>query len=116
MTTASILEQLREFDTSLLANTIGYVDASQTSELYLSGAIQSVTPSLGPTVGIAYTCEVDASTPGNVAQTDLFWDQVESMTDSRLPKVFVIKTVGSRPGHECALAWKYARWRPTLPG
>jgi len=102
MITQGMLEELREFDTALLANTIGYVDGAS-ADLYLSGAIQSVTPALGPTVGIAFTCELDSSTPGNIADADLFWDQLEEMSQQILPAVWVVKVVGSRPDHECVL-------------
>jgi regulator of RNase E activity RraA len=103
MVTSSQLEQLRDFDTALLANTIGYIDRTPASEFYLSGAIQSVTPSLGPTVGIAFTCEMDSSSPDNSAAMDLYWAQLEAIADSSLPMFWIVKAVGSRPDHECVL-------------
>ena len=38
------------------------------SQWYMGGSIQSVTPQLGPTVGIAFTCELEAklSCPGGI--------------------------------------------------
>ena len=100
----AMIEQLRDFDTPLLANTIGYIDPTPPSEWYLSGAIQSVTPSLGPTVGVAVTCEMDTSTPGE-AKHDMaaFWDQLEQINRMDFPVVWVVKAVGSRPDHECIL-------------
>lgn len=103
MTTRSVLEELRDFDTALLANTIGYIDRTPAAQYYLGGEIQSVTPALGPTVGIAFTCELDSSSPDNVAETDLYWRQLEEMQACDLPTIWVVQTVGSRPEHECVL-------------
>lgn len=101
--TTGLLDELRDFDTPLLANTIGFIDPTPPHEYYLSGEIQSVTPPLGPTVGVAFTSEVDTSTPGNVGDTDLFWQQLEAMSKCELPSVWVVKAVGSRPEHECVI-------------
>ena len=48
----TIITQLTDFDTPLLANTIGTIDATPPHTWYTGGSIQSVTPSLGPTVGV----------------------------------------------------------------
>lgn len=99
----STLEELCDFDTALLANTIGYIDATPAHEYYLAGTIQSVTPTLGPTVGVAVTCTLDSSTPGNSADTEVYWQQLEEMTASGLPTVWVVQAVGARPDHECVI-------------
>jgi hypothetical protein len=87
MITADLLNELREFDTPLLANTINFIDSTPSHEFYLSGEIQSVTPPLGPTVGVAFTAEVDSSTPGEGADTNLFWQQLEAIAASKLASV-----------------------------
>ena len=98
-----ILQQLVEFDTALLANTIGVIDSTPVHEWYMGSRIQTVTPGLGPTVGVAYTCELDSSTPGGTASLDDYRRLVEQMEADDRPAVFVVQTVGSRPEHECVI-------------
>jgi len=99
--TGQLLRQLLEFDTTLLANTIGAISPMPVDAWYMGGSIQSVTPGLGPTAGVAYTCELDSSTPGGQADLDDYWRILEQMEADDRPGVLVVKTVGSRPDHEC---------------
>ncbi len=69
----------------------------------MGGSIASVTPTLGPTVGVAMTCEIDTSTPGDKGELDLYYEQLEAMQRMEEPTVWVAKVVGSRPDHECVL-------------
>jgi 4-hydroxy-4-methyl-2-oxoglutarate aldolase len=103
MSLRSILNDLREFDTALLANTIGYIDPTPAHQYYMGGSIQSVTPSLGPTVGVAVTCELDTSTPEGKPDVANYIQQLELIEAMDEPVVWVVKTVGSRPDHECVL-------------
>ena len=103
MSLLSILQQLTDYDTALVANTIGYLDSTPVHEFYLGRTIASLTPTLGPTVGVAVTCEVDTSTPDQEANWDPFFEQVKAIERMAEPVVWVAKTVGSRPDHECVL-------------
>ena len=103
-----ILEELRDFDTALVANTISYIDPTPSHAWYMGGSIKSMTPSIEPTVGVAFTCELDTSSPDDGTtqpglSIDEFSAMIERMKASGLPSVAVIKTVGSRPDHECVL-------------
>jgi 4-hydroxy-4-methyl-2-oxoglutarate aldolase len=103
MSLRSIIEQLRHFDTPLLANTIDYIHPSAGYDCYLSGSIESMTPSLGPTVGVAVTCQVDTSTPIGQPDVEIFYQQLEQIQQMDEPVVWVVKAIGSRPDHECVL-------------
>ena len=103
LVSSDILRQLAQFDTALLANTVEALKPSSGHEWYMAGTIQSVTPELGPTVGVAYTCELDSSTPGGEPEMDEYWRFLEEAEKEERPVVWVVKTVGSRPDHECVL-------------
>jgi 4-hydroxy-4-methyl-2-oxoglutarate aldolase len=103
--TRSQFEQLCEYDTALLANLLGFVDPIPTHEFYMGNSIRAMTPELGPTVGVAVTCEMDSSTPNHLASgdTEAYWIQLAQMEAMNMPTVWVVRCVGSRPEHECAL-------------
>ena len=97
------LESLRDFDTALLANTLDRIDPTPTHEIYMGREIQSITPDLGPTVGVAVTCQMDTSTPKGGTAWDLYYEQIEQIEAMEEPAVWVVQTVGSRPEHECVM-------------
>jgi 4-hydroxy-4-methyl-2-oxoglutarate aldolase len=99
----ALLRQLADFDTPLLANTIGKIDPTPVDQWYLGGSIRSVTPSLGPTVGVAVLCEADTSTPEGDNDLDGLYRQIDDISRMDLPAMWVVKAVGSRPDHECIL-------------
>lgn len=103
MVSRQLLESLADFDAPLLANTLDYIDSTPQAERYMSGDIHSVTPGLGPTVGLAVTCQIDSSTPQDQPDMDPFWQQLKQMQQMELPSVWVVQAVGSRPDHECIL-------------
>ncbi len=98
-------QQLAEYDTALLANLLRYVDATPTHLLYMGNQIRSLIPEVGPTVGLAVTCEMDSSTPEHETQGDAegFWQQVVEMESMDVPTVWTVSCVGSRPQHECIM-------------
>jgi len=98
-----LINQLREFDTALLANTIGYIDPTPPHEYYMGKSIGCLTPELGPSVGVAVTCELESSTPNLKADWDLYWEQLDEIAAMQIPVIWVVKTLGSRPDHECVL-------------
>jgi 4-hydroxy-4-methyl-2-oxoglutarate aldolase len=97
------LERLRDFDSSLLVNTLDFVDPTPAHECYMSGDIQSQTPALGPVCGVAITCELDSSTPGMAWDMGPFWKILEQIEQTAEPVILVIKQAGSRPEHECVV-------------
>lgn len=100
---AAVLLELAAFDTPLVANTLSRLAIAPAHELYMGGAIQCVTPKLAPTVGIAFTCEMDTSTPSGDADMSLFWRQLDAINTCSMSVIWVVKTKGSRPDHECVL-------------
>ena len=103
MSLKTLIEKLGDFDTALIANTIGYIDQTPVHEWYMGGSIASLTPSVGPTVGVAMTCEVDSSTPAGAHDFELYYALLEAIKNSAEPVVVVAKAVGSRPDHECII-------------
>ena len=100
---STIFRQLMEFDSALIANTLGYIDPIPPGDVYLGGSIQCQTPGIAPMVGTAVTCEMDTSSPGGTHEFDLHYEQLEQMQLIEEPIVWVVKAVGSRPDHECIL-------------
>lgn len=103
MSLRALIQQLADFDTALLANTIGYVDPTPVHEWYMGGSIGSLTPTVGPTVGVAMTLEIDTSTPGNRPEPENYYALLREIQQSPDPVVVVMKAVGSRPDHECVM-------------
>ena len=73
----SVIEQLTEFDSALLANTLDAIDSTPSHEFYMGGDIHSVTPPLGPTVGLVLTCQMDTSTPGEKSDQEMYWELLD---------------------------------------
>jgi regulator of RNase E activity RraA len=52
---------------------------------------------------VAYTIELDSSTPLQKADVEAYWRQLDAMSKEDRPIVWVVKTIGSRPDHECVI-------------
>ena len=49
------------------------------------------------------TCELDSSTPHNQATPEPYLRQLDQICQITEPVIWVVRTVGSRPDHECVL-------------
>ena len=99
----ALIEQLLEFETPLITEGMVMMGCTESEKLYLGQEIQLQTKLSNPVCGIALTLEVDTSTPGHVFEVDDYWESLQMTKDSPVPIIMVMKCVGSRPQHECAL-------------
>ena len=103
MSLAEIITSLAEYDTSLIAETIGHIDSTPPQDWSMGYTIQCLRPEATPTVGVAVTLEIDSSTPGNEWDFQDFFDQYKAIEKMSVPTVLVVKAVGARPEHECVM-------------
>jgi len=99
----SLIDQLCEYDTALLANTIGYLDPTPPEQYYMGGSIRSLTPTVAPTAGIAVTTVWDGCSPGKEDDADAFWTLMDQMRAMDAPSIWVVQAVGPRPDHNCIM-------------
>ena len=99
----SLIEQLREFDTPTVAESMAALGCSERHKNYMGDPLRLLTDVAEPMVGLAITMEADTSSPDREANVDGVYDAVEKMEQSMLPTVVVMKAVGARPRHECML-------------
>ena len=100
----ALIEQLHEFETPLVAESLGALGCSQTHRHYMAGSIKLLTGAPQPMVGVALTLEADTSSPNRKVDSSALYDQAFSQVQTMtVPVVLVIKAVGSRPDHECVL-------------
>ena len=101
--TLALIEQLREFETPLVAEALAAMGCTDTHKYYMGADIGLLNETPLPMVGIAMTLEVDTSSPDTDADTSALFDAYTQLEALPVPAVLVIKTVGSRPLHECVL-------------
>ena len=97
----ALIEQLREFETALIAEAMGALGCPDPQEYYTNSDIGLVTSNQGLVAGAAITLEADTSTPGNVPYGEDYWECLARVERSELPAVLVIKALGARLKHEC---------------
>jgi 4-hydroxy-4-methyl-2-oxoglutarate aldolase len=99
----SLIEQLREFETPLITEAMAAMGCQKPENYYLGKDVRLLTHLAEPMVGIALPLIADTSTPGNTPDVEDLWACYEMIARSSLPVVVVVKTIGSRPRHECVL-------------
>ncbi len=105
MTTVNLalIEQLQEFETPLVAESLAALGCTETERYYIGMDIRLLTSVTQPMVGVAMTLEADTSSPQTKPDAGPLYEAYEQMERMAVPVVMVVKTVGSRPGHECVL-------------
>lgn len=99
----ALVEQLREFETPLVAESLAALGCTRSERYYMGSDIRLLTAAAQPMVGVAMTLEVDSSSPQTKPHTGPLYEAYEAMARMAVPSVMVLKTVGSRPQHECVL-------------
>ena len=99
----ALIEQLQEFETPLVAEGMGALGCKDPENYYVGDDVRLFTQIAQPMVGVALAMTADTSTPGNQPDADGLWEGFARIEKSSLPVVVVMKTVGSRPHHECVL-------------
>jgi 4-hydroxy-4-methyl-2-oxoglutarate aldolase len=102
-TDLALVEQLLEFETPLITEAMVLMGCTDSEKLYFGQELQLQTKLSNPVCGIALILEVDTSTPGHVFKLDDYWESLQMIKDSPVPIMMVMKCVGARPQHECAL-------------
>ncbi len=103
MVPLSLIEQLEEFETPVIAESLAAMEHPRKYDDYMSDDIKLLTPMPRPLVGVALTLEVDTSTLGHHSDLDGYLKRLDQMRAMKVPAVLVMKTVGQRPRHECIM-------------
>lgn len=99
----ALIEQLQEFETPLVAESLAALGCAEPERYYMSSEIRLLTVPMQPMVGVAMTLEIDTSSPQTKPDASGLFEAYKVMARMPVPSVMVIKTVGSRPHHECVL-------------
>jgi len=95
---ASVLEQLRKFDTPTVCNVLELFECRPRTAGYMDSRIQACYPALPPMVGFASTATFRAGAPPRGGDTYMgLGNQVELIAKSKLPKVVVFQDLDDPP-------------------
>lgn len=97
----ALIEQLREFDTPTVAESLLALGCKDNHRFYMGGDVKLLTSVPEPMVGVAVTVDADTSTPQRESYKQGLFDAIDQMAACNLPAVVVMKVIGSRPEHEC---------------
>ena len=95
---ASVLDQLRKFDTPTVCNVLELFDCRPRTAGYMDGRIQACYPALPPMVGFATTATFRAGAPPRGGDTYMgLGAQVEKLAALPGPKVVVFQDLDDPP-------------------
>ncbi len=95
---ASVLEQLRKFDTPTICNVLELFECRPRTAGYMDGRIQACYPALPPMVGFASTATFRAAAPPRGGDTYMgLSGQVDKIAANALPKVVVFQDLDDPP-------------------
>lgn len=97
----ALIEQLREFEAALIAESMAAMGCREPEKYYVGSMVRRMMDRKGLTAGVALVLEADTSTPGEKPSFPDYWDCLTRITETEEPVMLIMKTVGSRPEHEC---------------
>jgi len=93
----ALVEQLREFETALIAEAMTAMGAKNTEQYYTGTDVRQLTPGSDLMVGVALTMVADTSTTKK-GNTDELWEFYELSRKCPVPVIAVMKSIGPNPG------------------
>lgn len=97
----ALIEQLREFETPTVAESLLALGCSDNHRYFMGSEIKLMTAVNHPMVGIAISLVVDTSTPEVEKNIEGLLQAGDKMIALSLPTIVVMHSVGARMSHEC---------------
>ena len=101
--TNALIEQLSDSETALICNALDTLRVAESQTYYLDRDIACHTPELPPLVGEAITICLDSSSPKETGDVEPYWQMLEEIEKSEVPRIVVVKTVGEDLRRECVM-------------